>query len=124
MSLYIRETNIKANNLCAEERKQPEVKPKKFKSMLTNCTNTAHGPDGISYQMIKHPSLETIEILAQTIQKSIHLGLVPASPLDNYDCKNDSKIRKRSQNDEVTQTIIINILPFIKLGESFLMNIW
>ena len=78
VSLKIRETNFKTIKLNEDERKHTEVKPVTLKNILKNRKNTASGDDEISYQMIKQLLLETIEILAQTIQTPIQLGHVPA----------------------------------------------
>ena len=78
VSLNIKETNFKASNLSEEERKPTEVKPATLKSILRNRKNTATGPDGTKYQLIKQLRLENVEILAQTFQTSKQLGHVPA----------------------------------------------
>ena len=78
VSLKIRETNFKTIKLNEDERKHTEVKHATLKNVLGNRKNTAPGHDGISYQMIKQLPLRTKENLAQTIQKSIQLGNVPA----------------------------------------------
>ena len=80
VSLKIRGTNFKATNLCEEGRKHTVVKPATLKSIIRNRKNTAPGPDGTNSQMIKQLSLETIKILAQATQKSIHLGHIPNQP--------------------------------------------
>ena len=66
VSQKTRETNFKAT-MPIEDRKHTELKPATLKSTLRDRKKTAPGHDGLSYQLIKHLPLETLEKKSQLL---------------------------------------------------------
>ena len=76
VSLKTRET-ISRRPIYVKKKEDKKIKPVGFKNILRNRKNTAPVHYGISYRMLIHLSLEKTEILAQTIQTSVHSERVP-----------------------------------------------